>query len=338
MCSVRLRRKGRREHSAPAEPERHGTREREARQRLKSGSTEPFPAASGRRPTLLGDFSPHDRRICLVARARVAALALAVGVPPARAPHRSTSASPRRPAGSPASGPRAPSSRRCSTPTSCSSTRSPRWPRCPASTRRWPCSRRAASGAPSRSGISAEEAERIALQAPQSTNLRALEVVYRYRLDDAAEVSARPRAGMVVPLRAGDQALGSLAALSRSSSARFFDGAVDALEGIAPPRRARARHRAGASPRPGSSPSSTRSPASTTAARSTTRCSARSPARAATSAGSRWSCSTSTTSSASTTPPATSPATRCSPRSAGASSRSSAPPTSRAASAATSSP
>ena len=59
-----------------------------------------------------------------------------------------------------------------------------------------------------------------------------IEIVYRYRLDDAAEVSARPRAGMVVPLRAGDQALGSLAALSRSSSARFFDGAIDALEAI----------------------------------------------------------------------------------------------------------
>jgi diguanylate cyclase (GGDEF)-like protein len=81
-------------------------------------------------------------------------------------------------------------------------------------------------------GITPEEAERIALQSPASTNVRAIEVVYRYRLDDAAEVSARPRAGMVVPLRAGDQALGSLAALSRSSSARFFDGAIDALEGI----------------------------------------------------------------------------------------------------------
>jgi len=81
-------------------------------------------------------------------------------------------------------------------------------------------------------GITPEEGERIALQSPTSTNVRAIEVVYRYRLDDAAEGSARPRAGMVVPLRAGDQALGSLAALSRSSSARFFDGAIDALEGI----------------------------------------------------------------------------------------------------------
>jgi diguanylate cyclase (GGDEF)-like protein len=81
-------------------------------------------------------------------------------------------------------------------------------------------------------GLSEEEADRIALEAPQSTNLRALEVVYRYRLDDVGGVSSRPRAGLVVPLRAGDQALGSLAALSRSSSARFFDGAVDALEGI----------------------------------------------------------------------------------------------------------
>jgi diguanylate cyclase (GGDEF)-like protein len=82
-------------------------------------------------------------------------------------------------------------------------------------------------------GISADEAERIALQAPESTNLRAIEVVYRYRIDDVGGVSARPRAGLVVPLRSGDQPLGSLAALSRTSSARFFDGAVEALEGIA---------------------------------------------------------------------------------------------------------
>ncbi len=82
-------------------------------------------------------------------------------------------------------------------------------------------------------GLSPEEAERAALQAPPSTNLRAIEVVYRYRLDDAGGLSARPRAGVVVPLRADDQALGSLAALSRSPNASFTDEAVGALEGIA---------------------------------------------------------------------------------------------------------
>jgi diguanylate cyclase (GGDEF)-like protein len=81
-------------------------------------------------------------------------------------------------------------------------------------------------------GLSSDEADRIALEAPQSATLRAIEVVYRYRIDDVGGVSSRPRAGLVVPLRAGDQILGSLTALSRASSARFFDGAVDALEGI----------------------------------------------------------------------------------------------------------
>ena len=82
-------------------------------------------------------------------------------------------------------------------------------------------------------GLSPEEAERAALQTPPNTNLRAIEVVYRYRLDDAGGLSARPRAGLVVPLRADDQALGSLAALSRSPDAGFMDEVIDALEGIA---------------------------------------------------------------------------------------------------------
>ena len=88
------------------------------------------------------------------------------------------------------------------------------------------------SDAPSPSASRPRRRSASRCKSPTSTNVRAIEVVYRYRLDDAAEGSARPRAGMVVPLRAGDQALGSLAALSRSSSARFFDGAIDALEGI----------------------------------------------------------------------------------------------------------
>jgi diguanylate cyclase (GGDEF)-like protein len=82
-------------------------------------------------------------------------------------------------------------------------------------------------------GLSAEEADRAALQTPPNTNLRAIEIVYRYRLDDASGNSARPRSGVVVPLRADDQALGSLAALTRSSTAGFSDEVIDALEAIA---------------------------------------------------------------------------------------------------------
>ena len=127
-----------------------------------------------------------------------------------------------------------------------------------ASTRRWPCSTRTASGARSRSASRPRRRSAIALQTPPSTNLRAIEVVYRYRLDDAAEAlgaparrhgraAARGRPG--ARLARGAQPLVERALLRR---------AIDALEGIAPPRRARARRPRGASPRRGSSPSSTR--------------------------------------------------------------------------------
>ena len=70
----------------------------------------------------------------------------------------------------------------------------------------------------------------------------ALEVFYRYRLDDAAEVSAgRAPAWSSAPRRR--PVLGSLAALSRSSSARFFDGGRRRARGHRPPRRPGARHR-----------------------------------------------------------------------------------------------
>jgi len=81
-------------------------------------------------------------------------------------------------------------------------------------------------------GLSQEEADRAALQTPANTNLRAVEVAYRYRLDEASG-SSLPRAGLVVPLRGEDAVIGSLAALTRSSSPDFPEDTVAALEGIA---------------------------------------------------------------------------------------------------------
>ena len=82
-------------------------------------------------------------------------------------------------------------------------------------------------------GISAEEAERIALETPESPNLRAIEVVYRYRLDDAAGRSARPRAGHGRSPARGRPAARLPRGAQPLLERRFFDGAVDALEGIA---------------------------------------------------------------------------------------------------------
>ena len=118
-------------------------------------------------------------------------------------------------------------------------------------------------------GLTAQEAERAALETPPNTNLRSMEVVYRYRLDVAAEApldgadsrerrfparpsapgasgaqeSARsersnlPRAALVMPLRAGDRMIGSLSAITRAAPHSFPEETVDALEAVA--------HRAG---------------------------------------------------------------------------------------------
>jgi diguanylate cyclase (GGDEF)-like protein len=82
-------------------------------------------------------------------------------------------------------------------------------------------------------GLSQEEADRAALQTPANTNLRAMEVAYRYRLDEVGDASKLPRVGLVVPLRGEDKPIGSLAAISRSATPHFNDDTVAALEGIA---------------------------------------------------------------------------------------------------------
>jgi diguanylate cyclase (GGDEF)-like protein len=121
-------------------------------------------------------------------------------------------------------------------------------------------------GQPEAIGLTAQEAERAALQTPANTNLRSMEVVYRYRLDEVAkaplggahlsgradsprirlrrkpptlegeprfESSNLPRAALVVPLRAGDRTIGSLSAITRSAPHSFPEETVDALEAVA---------------------------------------------------------------------------------------------------------
>jgi diguanylate cyclase (GGDEF)-like protein len=82
-------------------------------------------------------------------------------------------------------------------------------------------------------GLSQEEADRVALQTPPNSNLRAVEVAYRYRLDEVGKASSLPRTGLVVPLRGEKGMVGSLAAVSRSSTPGFSEETVGVLEGIA---------------------------------------------------------------------------------------------------------
>ncbi len=82
-------------------------------------------------------------------------------------------------------------------------------------------------------GLTTQEAERAAHETPPNGNLRSMEVVYRYRLDEVGESSNLPRAALVVPLRAGNRTIGSLSAISRSSPHSFPEETVDALETLA---------------------------------------------------------------------------------------------------------
>jgi len=81
-------------------------------------------------------------------------------------------------------------------------------------------------------GLTDQEAERAALETPPNTNLRSMEVVYRYRLDEVRGAHL-PRAALVVPLRAGDGAIGSLSAVTRANPPDFPAETADALDALA---------------------------------------------------------------------------------------------------------
>jgi diguanylate cyclase (GGDEF)-like protein len=82
-------------------------------------------------------------------------------------------------------------------------------------------------------GISPEEADRTVVRLPENDNLRAVEVTYRYRIDDVDASAAVVRSGVVVPMRADGTAIGSLTAFTRSSAQALSDADVEALERLA---------------------------------------------------------------------------------------------------------
>jgi diguanylate cyclase (GGDEF)-like protein len=82
-------------------------------------------------------------------------------------------------------------------------------------------------------GISPEEAERTAVRVPDNDNLRAVGVQFRYRLDDAAESGPLVRGGVVVPVRAEGEPVGTISAFTRSPDAEIGDATLDELERLA---------------------------------------------------------------------------------------------------------
>jgi diguanylate cyclase (GGDEF)-like protein len=82
-------------------------------------------------------------------------------------------------------------------------------------------------------GMPVEEAAKSAVQLPENDNLRAVEIVYRYRIDDVENSSAsRVRSGVVLPMRSDGATVGSLSAFSRSPG-KLGEAQIDELERLA---------------------------------------------------------------------------------------------------------
>jgi diguanylate cyclase (GGDEF)-like protein len=81
-------------------------------------------------------------------------------------------------------------------------------------------------------GLSDEEIERTIFEMPTNPDLRAIEVVYRYRLDDIEASSKLPRAALTVALRADGEMIGSLTAITRSHPEGLPESAAAALDAV----------------------------------------------------------------------------------------------------------
>jgi diguanylate cyclase (GGDEF)-like protein len=83
-------------------------------------------------------------------------------------------------------------------------------------------------------GMPVEEAAKAAVQLPENDNLRAVEITYRYRVDDVENSSAsHVRSGVVLPMRSDGTTIGSLSAFSRSAGQKLGDAQIDELERLA---------------------------------------------------------------------------------------------------------
>jgi diguanylate cyclase (GGDEF)-like protein len=82
-------------------------------------------------------------------------------------------------------------------------------------------------------GIAAEEAARTAINVPENDNLRAIEITYRYRIDDVDASAPVVRSGVILPMRSDGLPVGSLSAFTRSSHRQLSDSEIDELERLA---------------------------------------------------------------------------------------------------------
>jgi diguanylate cyclase (GGDEF)-like protein len=83
-------------------------------------------------------------------------------------------------------------------------------------------------------GMPVEEAAKAAVRLPENDNLRAVEITYRYRIDDVENSSAsHVRSGVVLPMRSDGTTVGSLSAFSRSTGHSLGDAQIDELERVA---------------------------------------------------------------------------------------------------------
>jgi diguanylate cyclase (GGDEF)-like protein len=83
-------------------------------------------------------------------------------------------------------------------------------------------------------GMPVEEASRAAVQLPKNDNLRAVEITYRYRIDDVENASGSYiRSAVVVPIRADGVDVGTLSAFSRSGGESLGELQIDELERLA---------------------------------------------------------------------------------------------------------
>jgi diguanylate cyclase (GGDEF)-like protein len=82
-------------------------------------------------------------------------------------------------------------------------------------------------------GMDAAEAAGVAVPAPDNDNLRAVELSFRYRIDDVDEATGAVRSGVAVPLRAAGVHLGTLGAFTRSPAQRISEVEIEEVERLA---------------------------------------------------------------------------------------------------------
>lgn len=81
-------------------------------------------------------------------------------------------------------------------------------------------------------GLTEDEVERTLMQIPAHADLRALEISYRYGVDEIDSASRLPQAALAVALKADGGTIGSMAAITRTGSPGFPEPTAKALDAL----------------------------------------------------------------------------------------------------------